>query len=64
MQQVRAVIAAPASKCNFVFCFFFCACTNRSVYLGANQSVEPLDRLHVPDDAVHSVYVEHDLAQG
>lgn len=42
---------------------FFVFFLNRSVYLGANQSVEPLDRLPVPDDAVHSVYIEHDLAQ-
>lgn len=57
VQQVGAVVTVLVSK-------FFSACMKKSVYLGANQSVEPLDRLHVPNDAIHPVYVEHDLAQG
>lgn len=35
-----------------------------SIYLRANQRVQPLDCLRMPDDTVHPVYVEHDLPQG
>lgn len=35
-----------------------------SIYLRANQRVQPLDCLRMPDDAVHPIYVEHDLPQG
>lgn len=35
-----------------------------SIYLRANQRVQPLDCFHMPDDTVHPVYVEHDLPQG
>lgn len=61
MQQVGAIVTAFVYKCPL---FVFSACMNRRVYLGANQSVEPLDCLHVPDDAIHPVDVEHDLPQG
>lgn len=48
--------------------FFLCAevdfiCAYAQLYLRASQSVQPLYCLSVPDDAVHPVYVQHDLPQ-
>lgn len=55
VQQVQGAVTALVYKCSLF---------QVRAHLRAHQSVEPLDGLHVSDDSVHPVHIEHDLAQG
>lgn len=60
-------LAGPGGRlycvCVHVLRLLYLFCIYAELYLWANQSVQPLDCLGMPDDTIHPIYVQHDLPQ-